>query len=395
MSALLSAMALGCLMSAVAGRPGFAATPTTWVPRGAAPEAAGSSLLEPKPDLALRLLEVEARVVPVTDAMRTRLDSVLAVAADEVQQLERASRTAGRAARPGRSRDRARILAILGVIDGVLIRNGFVHPVDGAVDLLSEALTPFWMTAGERAGVEARSENRRRAAMITERFPGPYFAVDCDTAAIVYLGVAERLGLPLHMVFVPSRNQRRSHAFVRWREPGRRVDWEATEGRERIGFGGDVRGSADPARSVREGPDMELSSREVTGCSHYLLGVWHERRGEGRAALRAFAEALALFPGHLDARRQFAWNMATLPDLAGRDVAGAIASAREVVRRSGDADSHDTLAAAYAAAGRFDLAVGEARAALADAAATEAARAVYRRRLSLYQEGMAYLQPSR
>lgn len=377
---------LGCLVSMEVCRPGCA---------GAAPESAGreparelprSSPVEPSPDLALRLLDLESRVVPVTDAMRVRLGSALAAAVDGIQQVEGAPRSA-------RSRDRARVLAILGAIDAALIRNGFIHPADGAVDLLSEALTPISMTDGERAGVEARSENWRRVAMIAERFPGPYHELDCDTAAFVYLGVGERLGLPLHMVFVPSRNQRRSHAFVRWRERGRRVDWEATEGREREGPGAGPAG--DPARKVAEEPGIELSSREVTGCSHYLLGVQHERRGEGGAALREFAAALALFPGHLDARRQFAWNMATLPDLAGRDVPAAIAHAREVVRRNGDADSHDTLAAAYAAAGRFDLAVREAGAALADTEATDAARAVYRRRLALYRQGVSYIQPGR
>lgn len=349
-----------------------------------------------KGNIAFRLLDLESRVATVTGAMRRELGEVLDEAVVEVARVDRArAGRGGSAARP-RRRDRARVLEMLAAIDVVLVRRGFVHPAGGAVGLLSEALTPFHMGDGERGAVEARAENARRRDMIAARFPGPFHAIDCDTAASLYMGVGERLGWPLHMVLVPSRNRQRSHVFVRWREGARRIDWETTEGRERVGDGiGDGGGRREGA--VWAGPEVEVEVgiAEVPGCGHYLVAVQLERRGEGVAGLRVFAEALAVFPGHLDARRQLAWNLATLPDLPGRDVGAAVAHAREVVRRCGDADARDTLAAAYAASGRFDLAVREEKAAIADSEASDMARAGYRFRLGLYQRSEVYRQPGR
>ena len=84
-----------------------------------------------------------------------------------------------------------------------------------------------------------------------------------------------------------------------------------------------------------------------------------------------------------------AWVLATSSQAALRDPAGAIQTAERAVALTGrsDATALDALAAAYAAAGRFDLASASARAAVdvATRAGAEAQAAQIRTRLEAYE----------
>ncbi|MCC6233197.1 MAG: hypothetical protein IT580_11175 [Verrucomicrobiales bacterium] len=361
--------------------------------RSAGAEASGRE----SDNIAFRLLQMEAEVVPASEPVRRELRETLEEAVAEVRRHRRVPPQHGIAEPSTEVWRREEVIVALRSIDDVLGRRGFLHPVDDRVDLLSEGLTPRSLSPTERDAVMKLSRNGRRAALVEARFPGPFRFVDCDTATAVYLGVAERLGLALQMVYSPSRNRQRGHVWVRWGKGARRVDWETTEGTLRSGF----EWSADPGRGRpasrpgRTGVELELGREQVVGAWHYLLAVQHERRGEVEAMLRQLELALAAFPDHLDARRQLAWSLATLPDVTAERVRTAVAHAREVVKRTGDADSRDTLAAALAAHGDFPRAIREERAALADQEAPEAARAGYRRRLALYESGRAYQQPGR
>ncbi len=361
--------------------------------RSAGAEASGHE----SDNIAFRLLEMEAEVVPVSEPVRRELREVLEEAVAEVRRHRMVPPPQGTAGPSTKAWERDEVLEALRSIDEVLGRRGFLHPVDDRVDLLSEGLTPHFMSPAERDAVMKLSRNGRRAAQVEARFPGPFRFVDCDTATAVYLGVAERLGLALRLVYSPSRNRQRGHVWVRWGKGTRRVDWETTEGTLRSGF----EWSADPGRGSRgsrlgrTGVELELGREQVVGAWHYLLAVQHERRGEVEAMLHQLEQALVAFPDHLDARRQLAWSLATLPDVSAERVRKAVDHAREVVKRSGDADSRDTLAAALAAHGDFPRAIREERAALAHHEAADAARAGYRRRLELYESGRAYRQPGR
>ena len=85
-----------------------------------------------------------------------------------------------------------------------------------------------------------------------------------------------------------------------------------------------------------------------------------------------------------------AWLLATCPDNSVRNPELAIERAKQAIELSGkdDAVGLDTLAAAQASAGEFDLAAESVARALELAPADE--RNVYQERLELYQNGTAY-----
>ena len=94
--------------------------------------------------------------------------------------------------------------------------------------------------------------------------------------------------------------------------------------------------------------------------------------GDEIEAAALYARAIAAGPALAAPRLGLAWIRATAAEAALRDGAEALRLAREAVRIGGDdhPDTLDTLAAAYAAAGRFDEAVATARRAAARARAT-------------------------
>jgi tetratricopeptide (TPR) repeat protein len=130
----------------------------------------------------------------------------------------------------------------------------------------------------------------------------------------------------------------------------------------------------------------------VLGCEHHLLAVQYERQKDYNRALHELSLALELCPQNVDARREFAWVAATAPGVRDRRAAEAIAHALFVVRLADDPDAHDTLAAAYASAGMFDLAVKAERAALSHSERALEFKADYTRRLRLYERSTAYRQ---
>lgn len=344
----------------------------------------GSEDLTP---FAARILRLDAAVKPVTEEMFRKLNAVLEEACTAIRKLDSMGN--------GNShRDRRQAEARFRAVDAVLIQHGFLYPEDRAVDLLADALVPFRMEAGQRQAFEAQPENQRRLAMVAERFPGPFHRLDCDTACFLYLAVAERLKLPWHLVFIPSHDRKPGHTFVRWREGSRSLNWETMNGVVRTDESYVEEWRIQPAEIREKCALADLSMREALGCARYLLAVQYERRNQPEAALRECALALEMFPGNLDARRQFAWLTATAPGLRVRDHDAAITHARFAARLAGDADSQDTLAAAYASAGRFDLAVKAEGAAIAISTGTEASLAGYRHRLALYRQQKAYRQPA-
>jgi tetratricopeptide (TPR) repeat protein len=92
---------------------------------------------------------------------------------------------------------------------------------------------------------------------------------------------------------------------------------------------------------------------------------------------------------------EFAWFLATVPDAALRDGGRAVRYAREALDLSPVpvASYFDTLAAAYAAQGRFDMAVPAQERALLmamDRAYPETVLGKWRQRLELYRNKQPY-----
>ncbi len=334
-------------------------------------------------NIARRILELDAQVKPVTDQMVRTLDDVMKDACAAIGELH---------GKPDRRRDRRYARAALKCIDDTLIDHGFVYPDAGGVDQLADALTPFQMSAARKHAFEANPHNRRRAAMIAQRFPGPFYALDCDTACFLYLGVAAELGFPLHLVTIPAFNRRPGHVFIRWGEGFHSLDWETMDGVVTTDDFYLKEWKISSAEVRAQCAMTDLSAGQVIGCEHYLIATQYERRGNFERALRELALAFELYPENLDARREFAWATATGQGVRFRHDAEAIADAQFVLRLVDDPDARDTLAAAYASAGMFDLAVKEEKAALRNAQRTGASKPGYQQRLNLYEHHTVFRQ---
>jgi tetratricopeptide (TPR) repeat protein len=100
--------------------------------------------------------------------------------------------------------------------------------------------------------------------------------------------------------------------------------------------------------------------------AHYQLGLALERRGQTAAAMAQLQIVVALDPLHVTAMNNLAWLLATSSEPSLRDGRKAVELARKAVQLTSGLSPQilDTLAAAYAEAGRFPEAIQTARRAL-------------------------------
>jgi len=124
--------------------------------------------------------------------------------------------------------------------------------------------------------------------------------------------------------------------------------------------------------------------------THYNLGKALAKKGRFDEALKHFREAMRLRPNWPALLNEAAQILSTHPDPKIRDSSEAIALAERAAKLTGyqSAPILDTLAAAYAAAGRFEQAVATAEAALELASAAKADKLVIqlRKQLQLYKQ---------
>jgi tetratricopeptide (TPR) repeat protein len=100
--------------------------------------------------------------------------------------------------------------------------------------------------------------------------------------------------------------------------------------------------------------------------AHYQLGLALQSRGKFAAAIAQFQRVLELDPKHVSTQNNLAWLLATCPDGSLRNGQKAVELAQRAVQFSGDNSPEilDTLAAAYAEAGKFAEAIQTAQRAL-------------------------------
>jgi Flp pilus assembly protein TadD len=148
---------------------------------------------------------------------------------------------------------------------------------------------------------------------------------------------------------------------------------------------------ADAASQFREA----IRDNPQDAEAHNNLGLALRALGGRDEALKHFEAALRLRPGWPVPMNEAAWILATHPDARVRNPREAVrlaeAAAEATARR--EPVVLDTLAAAYAADGRFDRAVaaGQEASALASAGGQAALVAQIGTRLALYRRG----QPAR
>ena len=117
------------------------------------------------------------------------------------------------------------------------------------------------------------------------------------------------------------------------------------------------------------------------------------RKADHDAAMRDYKQAIALKPDHARIHNGIAWELATTPDPGARNGAEAVRLAKKAVSlQDRVALYHDTLAAAYAEAGRFEDAVAEQYRAITmlHVAGKNEAIAHFQSRLDLYRQRRPY-----
>jgi tetratricopeptide (TPR) repeat protein len=171
---------------------------------------------------------------------------------------------------------------------------------------------------------------------------------NCLGLSMLYLALAERLGIPFRGVYVPS------HCFVRYEGKGPHMNVEFAEG-----------GAAwtdDRYRRKflisRDGPYLHsLAPAEMLGVFLKSMGAGYSRKGREEDALRLYDEARLLYPGLPDAYFNAGVSLQRL---------GRLDEAAGKYRRALNLDpemavARDNLSVLLARQGRYDEAIEEAR----------------------------------
>ncbi len=135
--------------------------------------------------------------------------------------------------------------------------------------------------------------------------------------------------------------------------------------------------------------------------AHDGLGIALAQADRIPEAIEQLEQALRIKPDYLQALNNLAWLLATRPPTESGNAVRAVALAEracKLIKRDTDyraVPCLDTLAAAYAAAGRFDDAVGTAQKAiqLADSTAQTQLVSQLEMQLDLYRASRAYYEP--
>ena len=142
-----------------------------------------------------------------------------------------------------------------------------------------------------------------------------------------------------------------------------------------------------------------LRVTERNHVAHSYLGASLLEQGRTADAIREFEIALQLRPDLLTVSNNLAWVLATTPETHLRDPAGAIAAGENAARLTEHTDPAvlDTLAAAYASAGRFADATRTLEHAIEISREREDEASVreFVGRLALYRSRRAYVEPAR
>lgn len=126
------------------------------------------------------------------------------------------------------------------------------------------------------------------------------------------------------------------------------------------------------------------------------LALLRERQGRTHEAIGYYQAALRVRPDWHEVANDLAWILATDPRPAVRDPRRAVALAERICRAPDEAPAAylDTLAAAYAADGRFDQATATVQRAIETARAAGLADAPLQQRLALYRQDRPFVEPA-
>ena len=144
---------------------------------------------------------------------------------------------------------------------------------------------------------------------------------------------------------------------------------------------------------------IEMNPRDTD--AYINRGVARYHQGDCGSALADYTKALSINPRSIEAHNNMAWVLAVCPYSEYRNGAKAVAMAEKAAELTPEASTLDTLAAAYAEAGRFEtaMAIQKIVIALKSKEGGTEELAEYRERLNLYrtakpwrEQGMASLR---
>lgn len=238
-------------------------------------------------------------------------------------------------------------------VDRALIEGDVIFPPAGEIDFFRDGLRLRTLPETEFTRAETRFANARRLPWMraNQRDGGTFCFFDCDLASIVYVTVAERLGLPVFAVEVPG------HTFVRWQSHPVTLNWDPNDG---MVYPDDyyVRTWHVPSANGTWPRYFEnLSRARVLSTWSVLCGREKQSRGDFEGALADFHTAVKVDPDDLGAVNELAWLLATCPSKPLRNGAEAVILAKANVAHMRRAVWLQTLAAAQAEVGDFNEAI--------------------------------------
>jgi len=159
-------------------------------------------------------------------------------------------------------------------------------------------------------------------------------------------------------------------------------------------LGAALRLQGKPAEAIRHFRQVLLARPNDGDALYNLASALTVERQFGEA-ITYYRRAVKVQPDAPEAHAELAWLLSTHPDAKFRDPNQAVRLAERASRLTDrqDATVLDVLAAAYAAAGRFDEAAATARAALALLPGQSELASSIKLRLDLYTKGRPYRQP--
>ena len=137
---------------------------------------------------------------------------------------------------------------------------------------------------------------------------------------------------------------------------------------------------------------IEINPRNTSAYINRGLSWYY--KGDYNQAIADYTKALDINPYHADAYNNLAWALAICPDYRLRNGAKAVEVAQKAVELNPEADTLDTLAAAYAAAGHFSEAIDTTQKALelAENSQQQELAKEIKGRLDLYKQSKAYVE---